>query len=87
MDIWKGIRIDGLRMVSPQSWDERIVSVESVGEREIVTLTSSSGTYIAEGFGAHNTRCNDPGWDGALEDAMQAAARRLLAGDLSGLRR
>jgi hypothetical protein len=31
-------------------------------------------------------RCDDPGWDGALEDAMQAAARKLLAGDTSGLR-
>jgi len=31
-------------------------------------------------------RCNDPGWDGALEDALQAAARALLAGDLGGLR-
>lgn len=32
------------------------------------------------------TRCDDPGWEGALEDAMQSAARRLLVGDLSGMR-
>ena len=31
-------------------------------------------------------RCFDPGWSGELEDAMQAAATRLLQGDLSGLR-
>ena len=31
-------------------------------------------------------RCADPGWTGELEDAMQDAARRLLLGDLNGLR-
>jgi hypothetical protein len=31
-------------------------------------------------------RCFDPGWPGDLEDAMQEAARRLLRGDVSGLR-
>jgi len=31
-------------------------------------------------------RCNDPGWSGELEDAMQLAARKLQRGDLSGLR-
>lgn len=32
-----------------------VVSVEYIGEQEIITLESSSKTYIAEGFGAHNT--------------------------------
>jgi hypothetical protein len=31
-------------------------------------------------------RCADPGWAGDLEDWAQETARRLLAGDLSGLR-
>lgn len=31
-------------------------------------------------------RCADPGWDGDLEDAMQEAARKLLTGDITGLR-
>jgi len=31
-------------------------------------------------------RCFDPGWSGDLEDAMQDAAKRLLRGDISGLR-
>lgn len=83
---WEDISIHGRMMRAPQEWDERIVSVRPVGKRSIVTLSSSTGTYFAEGFGAHNTRCNDPGWDGDLEDAMQEAARRLLAGDVGGLR-
>lgn len=31
-------------------------------------------------------RCYDTGWDGALEDEMQAAAHKLLRGDATGLR-
>lgn len=31
-------------------------------------------------------RPDDPGWDGGLEDAMQDAARKLLRGDLSGIK-
>jgi hypothetical protein len=31
-------------------------------------------------------RCGDPPWSGAIEAEMQAAANRLLAGDVSGLR-
>lgn len=49
-----------------QSWDinkmdlatvseEEIVRVEYAGVQDVVTLSSSSKTYIAEGFGAHNT--------------------------------
>ena len=33
----------------------KVVSAEYIGEQEIITLESSSKTYIAEGFGAHNT--------------------------------
>ena len=33
----------------------KVVSVEFIGEQEIITLETSSKTYIAEGFGAHNT--------------------------------
>ena len=32
-----------------------VINVKSVGEKEIVTLTTSTGTYIAEGFGVHNS--------------------------------
>lgn len=33
-----------------------------------------------------NNRCHDTGWPASLEDEMQEAARKLVAGDLSGLR-
>ena len=36
----------------------RVTAVRYVGEREIAAITSSSGTYFAEGFGAHNTADN-----------------------------
>lgn len=32
-----------------------VVAAEFLGEREVAALTSSTGTYIAEGFGSHNT--------------------------------
>lgn len=33
----------------------KVLSAEYIGEKEIITLESSSKTYFAEGFGAHNT--------------------------------
>ena len=40
-------------------WENReplsVVSVKAIGKQEIVALGTSSGTYIAEGFGMHNT--------------------------------
>lgn len=32
-----------------------VVGYEFIGEQEVAALTSSTGTYIAEGFGSHNT--------------------------------
>jgi len=40
--------------VTDNLWD-RVVSVEDAGIQEIVTLETSSGTYFADGYGAHNT--------------------------------
>ena len=33
-----------------------VVSVESVGDREVVALGTSSGTFVAEGFASHNSQ-------------------------------
>lgn len=33
----------------------RIMSIEEIGVQDVARISSSSGTYIAEGFGAHNT--------------------------------
>lgn len=35
-----------------------VLSIESLGTREVVALQTTSGTYIAEGFAAHN--CEEP---------------------------
>ena len=35
--------------------DVEIIKAEYAGVKDVVTLSSSSNTYIAEGFGAHNT--------------------------------
>lgn len=37
-----------------EHYDE-VIKVRDIGEGPIVTLQSSSGTYVAEGYGAHNT--------------------------------
>lgn len=34
---------------------DTVVSVEAIGTQEVVNLTTSTGTYIAEGYGSHNT--------------------------------
>jgi len=36
-----------------------VATVRHVGEREVVGLSTSSGTYIADGFGHHNTEYHD----------------------------
>jgi superfamily II DNA or RNA helicase len=48
---WKACRWPRL---SRQEWDE-VVSIEPVGKQEVVTLQTSTKTFIAEGFGSHNT--------------------------------
>ena len=40
-----------------------IVAVEPVGKKDVVTLMTDTGTYIAEGFGAHNTYKASFVWD------------------------
>ena len=38
-----------------------VVSAEYLGEQDVIALESSSRTYFAGGFGAHNTAANDAG--------------------------
>lgn len=40
---------------TPKAKRDRVVSVESVGQRVIASLTTSSGTFISDGYGSHNT--------------------------------
>jgi hypothetical protein len=42
-------------MIMQKSKTVKVISVDYIGEMEIVALETSSKTYIAEGFGAHNT--------------------------------
>lgn len=49
---WEDRELPGKR--SGIGWS-RIVSIEPLGEQEMVDLQTSTGTYIAEGFVSHNT--------------------------------
>ncbi len=49
---WEGKHLPGKR--SGVGW-AKIVSIEPLGERAMIDLQTSSGTYIAEGFVSHNT--------------------------------
>lgn len=51
-----------------------IVSAEYLGDMEIITLESSSKTYIAEGFGAHNTML--------VERELRAVDPAILSSDI-----
>jgi len=53
LDRWQSLDISGLSLYNLEKVP--ILSVTPIGIQEMVTLTTSSGTYIAEGFGAHNT--------------------------------
>ena len=53
LDRWQSFDISGLSLYKLEKVP--ILSVTPIGIQEMVTLTTSSGTYIAEGFGAHNT--------------------------------
>lgn len=49
---WENRELPGKK--SGVGWS-RIVAIEDAGERELVDLQTSTGTYIAEGFVSHNT--------------------------------
>lgn len=53
LDNWLAHRISDSAIYKTQSVP--IVEVKQVGVREVVTLQTDTGTYIANGFGAHNT--------------------------------
>lgn len=42
-------------LMSPRDCRDRIVSIEQTGPIDVVNLSTSSGTYFAEGFGSHNS--------------------------------
>lgn len=48
------IRHDGVRK------ETTVVSIRDLGVQEIAGLSTSTGTYIAEGFGSHNTKYDVP---------------------------
>jgi nucleoside-diphosphate-sugar epimerase len=52
----------------------KVVSIKDVGQREIVALATSTETYIAEGFGAHNTHIYD------IVNATILLASRFMSG-------
>ena len=54
MDRWLNDEMRKLSIYNKVN-DVAIVDVERIGKWPCATLTTSSGTYIAEGFGAHNT--------------------------------
>lgn len=55
MDIWETVNICGLGKDLRATKFVGVQSVRYVGEREIAAISSSSSTYFAEGFGAHNS--------------------------------
>lgn len=38
----------------PAKWQDRVLSVEAIGMHDIVVMATSTKTFIAEGYGAHN---------------------------------
>lgn len=61
-----------------------VVSVRSIGRRRVVSIETSCGTYIVEGFGVHN--CGDAYWalraTDDLEASLQPQQRQLYDVDL-----
>lgn len=49
---WDGMELPGKR--TGEGWS-RITEIEPLGERDMIDLQTSRGTYIAEGFVSHNT--------------------------------
>ena len=67
----------------------RVLEVRDLGEQEIVTLESSSGTYFAEGFGSHNTALGLNYGMGATKMAEQLTAqfgRVFTINEVTGIR-
>lgn len=93
---WEGRGLPGARGTGV-GWD-RIVKIEPVGERRMVDLQTSTGTFIAEGFVSHNTtlataydawviRFRDINGRAHLFSRREAAAKDLLKGVKFGLER
>jgi hypothetical protein len=51
---WEGKEMPGKRNMDNAAWNE-IVSIEPVGEVDMIALETSTGTFIAEGMVSHNT--------------------------------
>ena len=66
LDKWQNKLING--MVTQAMTAPTVVRVEDLGVQEIAAISSDSKTYIADGFGAHNT------------DGVSPSNRRLLRG-------
>jgi uracil-DNA glycosylase family 4 len=52
----------------------KVESVESVGEKEVVSITTTTATFIAEGFFTHN--CRDAAVTHEIAGLLEAQARR-----------
>lgn len=67
---WRTQLID--TMVTQSSDNQEVVYVEDLGEQEIAAISSSSKTYIANGFGAHNTDGLSPSNRAAIKSATNS---------------
>ena len=93
LQVWESSKWPALYRCS----EEEIISIEGIGLQEIVTLSTSAGTYLAEGFGSHNsatpfrsgdkgTYLNVVGWTGPVVSHLPSekgiAAGRLVPADV-----
>ena len=52
-------QIVGKSVASTRGTPERVIAVEAIGERELVGISTSTGTLIVEGFLSHNSYPNE----------------------------
>lgn len=63
LDRWLNNPDRNISIYNTEIHDVAIVDVEQIGIRPCAALTTSTGTYIAEGFGSHNTYRTCAVWD------------------------
>jgi len=57
LELWDKWDIDAMHLIAEEAVP--IDSVEYVGQQEVATISSSTGTYIGAGYGQHNTGAID----------------------------
>jgi DNA polymerase I-like protein with 3'-5' exonuclease and polymerase domains len=66
----------GMTVRSKASLDDELIAIEDAGAREVVDITTTSHTFLAEGFISHN--CLDPG---AFQHGLKYLAKTELGRD------